>query len=89
MRKGGQNMRRLEMQKAREILRLKHDLGLSLREIGNSCNCSKSSVSEVLERTERAKIIWPTEMSLNPSNSMGLKFGSAPINLKILWYLCL
>jgi hypothetical protein len=30
MRKGGQNMRRLDMLKAREILRLKHDLGLSL-----------------------------------------------------------
>lgn len=51
------------MLKAREILRLKHDLGFSLREIGNSCNCGKSTVSEVLERAKRARIIWPTEMS--------------------------
>lgn len=51
------------MLKAREILRLKHDLGLSLREIGNSCNCGKSTVSEVIERAEKAKIVWPTEMS--------------------------
>lgn len=63
MRKGGQKMRRLDMLKAREILRLKHDLGFSLREIGNSCNCGKSTVSEVLERAKRARIIWPTEMS--------------------------
>jgi len=51
------------MLKAREILRLKHDLGFSLREIGNSCNCGKSTVSEVLERAKRARIVWPTEMS--------------------------
>jgi len=63
MRKGGQEMRRLDMLKAREILRLKHHLGLSLREIGNACNCGKSTVSEVLERAARAKIVWPTELS--------------------------
>lgn len=51
------------MLKAREILRLKHDLGMSLREIGKSCNCGKSTVSEVLERAEKAKIVWPIEMS--------------------------
>jgi DNA-binding Lrp family transcriptional regulator len=63
MLKGGQNMRRLDMLKTRKILRLKHDLGLSLREIGKSCNCGKSTVSEVLERAEKAKIVWPIEMS--------------------------
>jgi hypothetical protein len=31
-------MRRLDMIKAKEILRLKHEVGLSLREIGSSCN---------------------------------------------------
>ena len=51
------------MLKAREILRLKHHLGLSLREIGNACNCGKNTVSEVLERAARAKIVWPTELS--------------------------
>jgi len=30
------------MLKAREILRLKHEIGLSLREIGKSCNCCKT-----------------------------------------------
>lgn len=51
------------MLKAREILRLKHELGLSLREIGKACNCGKSTVSEVLDRATQAKITWPIELS--------------------------
>jgi DNA-directed RNA polymerase specialized sigma24 family protein len=46
-------MRRLDMLKAREILRLKHELGLSLREIAKSCNCGKTTVSEVLRTCEK------------------------------------
>jgi transposase len=61
--KGGQTMRRLDMLKAREILRLKNEVGLSLREIGQACNCGKSTVSEVLGRSEKAGITWPIELS--------------------------
>ncbi len=56
-------MRRLEMLKAREILRMKHEVGLSLREIGKACNCGKSTVSEVLARAEKAGISWPMDLS--------------------------
>lgn len=56
-------MRWIEMLKAREILRLKHELGMSLREIGKSCNCGKTTVSEVLNRAEKAGITWPIELS--------------------------
>lgn len=51
------------MLKAREILRLKHEMGLSLREIGQACNCGKSTVSEVLLRAYRAGINWPVDFS--------------------------
>lgn len=51
------------MLKAREVLRLKHELGLSVREIGQACNCGKSTVSEVLRRAEKAGITWPIELS--------------------------
>lgn len=51
------------MLKAREILRLKHEVGLSLREIGKSCNCGKSTVSEVIERAENAGITWPIDLT--------------------------
>jgi DNA-directed RNA polymerase specialized sigma24 family protein len=43
------------MLKAREILRLKHEVGLSLREIARTCSCGKSTVAEVLERAEKAR----------------------------------
>ncbi|WP_157834827.1 IS21 family transposase [Acetivibrio clariflavus] len=56
-------MRRLDMIKAREILRLKYEIGLSLREIGQACNCGKTTVSEVLKRAEKANITWPIELS--------------------------
>ncbi|MFY9303771.1 MAG: helix-turn-helix domain-containing protein [Atribacterales bacterium] len=56
-------MRRLEMLKAREILRLKHEAGLSLREIARTCSCGKSTVAEVLERAEKAGITWPIDCS--------------------------
>lgn len=55
-------MRRLEMLKAREILRLKYEAGLSLREIGKACNCGKSTVSELLNRAKDAGITWPIEL---------------------------
>ena len=51
------------MLKAREILRLKHEVQLSLREIGQACNCGKSTVAEVLGRAEKAGIMWPIELS--------------------------
>jgi transposase len=51
------------MLKAREILRLKHEVQLSLREIGQACNCGKTTVAEVLGRAEKAGIMWPIELS--------------------------
>ncbi|MDD2235173.1 MAG: hypothetical protein PHZ11_09180 [Desulfitobacteriaceae bacterium] len=51
------------MLKVKEILRLKHEVGLSLREIGKSCNCGKSTVSEVLERAGNAGVIWPVTLT--------------------------
>lgn len=51
------------MLKAREILRLKHEIGLSLREIGQACSCGKSTAAEVLRRAENAGITWPVDLS--------------------------
>ena len=50
------------MLKAREILRLKYEVGLSLREIGQACNCGKSTVSEILSRAQKAMITWPISL---------------------------
>lgn len=51
------------MLKAREILRLKHEAGLSLREIANACNCGKSTAADIIARAEKAGISWPLELS--------------------------
>jgi len=56
-------MRRTEMLKAREILRLKYQIGLSLRDIAKSVSCGKTTVSEVLERAKEAKIGWPQDLN--------------------------
>jgi len=56
-------MRRTDMLKAREMLRLKYDLGLSLRDIAIACSCGKSTVSDVIERADKAGIIWPIDLS--------------------------
>jgi len=55
-------MRRTDMLKAREILRLER-AGLSLRDIAQATSCGKTTVSEVLTRTKRAKISWPIDLS--------------------------
>ena len=59
-------MRRINMLKAREILRLKHETGLSLREIGKCCNCGKSTVAEVLERVFFASTFWRKLQNIFP-----------------------
>lgn len=51
------------MLKIREILRLKHEAGMSLREIGSACNCGKSTVSELLTRAKKVGITWPIELT--------------------------
>ena len=51
------------MLKTKEILRLKFETGLSVREIGKACNCGKTTVSELLKRAQDTGITWPTELT--------------------------
>ena len=62
------------MLKARKILRLKN-AGLSLRDIAESCNCGKTTVSEVLERAKKANIFWP--LDINDKQLMSLLYPPA------------
>jgi len=50
---------RLTMRKIREILRLKHEAGLSDRAIAGACKISNSTVGEYLRRAEAAGVSWP------------------------------
>jgi transposase len=50
---------RAPMRKVREVLRLKHALGLSERQIAASVGVSRSTVAEYLRRAGAAGITWP------------------------------
>ena len=51
-------MRRTDMLKAREILRL-DSAGLSLRDIARAAGCGKTTISEVMARAEKASFHGP------------------------------
>jgi transposase len=52
-------MKRLSMRKCREILRLRREMGLSVRMIARSQGVARSTVSEALRRAGEAGIDWP------------------------------
>jgi len=56
---------RLSMRKTREILRLRWELGLSLREAARSCDVSPSTVSDCLGRATVAGLSWPLPSDLD------------------------
>ena len=47
------------MRKIKEVLRLKFDVGLGLRQIARSCAIGLGTAHEYLQRAEAAKITWP------------------------------
>lgn len=49
----------LSMRKIREVLRLKHDLGLLQQEIARSCSISQATVHRYLERASAVGVSWP------------------------------
>ena len=50
---------KLTMRQIRELLRLKHQNQLSIREIARSCGLPTSTVGDYLKRAEAAGIGWP------------------------------
>src|SRR5260370_33668630 len=50
---------KLTMRQIQEILRLKHQNQLSIREIARSCGLPTSTVGDYLKRAEAAGISWP------------------------------
>ena len=58
---------RLSMRKTREILRLRWDLGLSLRKTAMSCGVGYTTVHDVLARAKEAGLSWPLPDDLDDS----------------------
>ena len=56
--------RRLPVRKIKEILRLVHTCSLSNREIAQSCDVARSTVSDYLRRAKAAGVNWPEAADL-------------------------
>ena len=59
------SQKRLSMRRIRELLRLKHELGRSHREIAESLGVANSTVSEYVRRAAAAGIAWPLPEGLD------------------------
>jgi len=53
------------MRKIQEVLRLNHSCGCSIREISNSCEISRSTVSAYLHRAKASGLSWPLPEELS------------------------
>ena len=56
---------RLLMRKIREVLRLKHDRGLSHREVAHACSIGVGTVTLYLQRAARLGLGWPLPAELD------------------------
>src|SRR5215510_8628620 len=50
---------RVSMRKIREVLRLTHELGLSVRQVSTATGVGKTSVGEFVARAKVIGITWP------------------------------
>src|ERR1700704_4868781 len=81
---------RLSMRKVREVLRLKHTLAMSYREISEATGVGKTQVGEYLLRAEVIGITWPLPEAMNDAELDRLLFpvagdGAAPPRASIDW----
>lgn len=70
--------RPMSMRKAREILRLKHELGLTNRQIGASLHLSHVSVGKYLQRAKAAGVGWPLSPEIDDVHLRDLLRASQP-----------
>ena len=56
------------MRKIREVLRLTHELGLSVREVSKATGVGKTSVGEFVARAKVIGITWPIPAEINTPN---------------------
>ncbi len=68
---------RLTMRKIKEILRLRHGLGLSIRQIAQSCSISHGGVANYLQRAQVAQLSWPLPEDLDDAAIEARLFPSA------------
>ena len=68
---------RMSMRKIREVLRLTHELGLSVREVREATGVGKTAVSEYVRRAKVVGITWPIPPEIGDAALEGLLFAPA------------
>lgn len=66
------------MRKNKEILRLKHEAGLSTRQIARSLSLSHSTVGDLLRRAEAAGLSWPLPEGMDDATLQTLLYPGNP-----------
>jgi hypothetical protein len=62
---------RLSMRKVREVLRLKHTLGMSYRQISETTGVGKTVIGEYLRRAGVIGITWPVPEEIDDAELIG------------------
>ena len=57
--------RRLQMRKIREVLRLKHEQGLSHQAVAGACRVGVGTVNRYLQRAAQCGLVWPLPAELD------------------------
>jgi transposase len=66
------------MRKIKEVLRLRHELGLGQRQIARSCSIAQSTVHQYLRAAERAGVKWPLPADWDDPGLEQVLFGGRP-----------
>ena len=75
------------MRKIREVLRLTHELGLSVREVREATGVGKTAVCEYVNRAKVIGITWPIPPEIGDAELERLS-GCPPEHLEFhIWYL--
>src|SRR4029078_3658562 len=70
--------RRLSVRKIKEVLRLKFEVGLGLRQSARSCWMGLGTAHEYLHRAEAAKLTWPLGPEWDDDRLEAALFGGPP-----------
>ena len=68
----------LTMRQINEVLRLKYQSQLSVREIARSCGLPTSTVGDYLKRAEAAQLTWPLPADLTQEQLQSKLLGAVP-----------
>jgi transposase len=67
------------MRKIKEVLRLKHELGLGQRQIARSCCIGLGTVHDYLARADKAGLQWPLPPDWDEDRLQAALFGCEPV----------